>query len=296
MKILITGAGGFLGRVLTQQLITCGHEVNEFSGDIVEEKNVANNFLFNPDYVVHLAGLSNLSECEKDQASCHQINVQGTINLVHAVNSLSRPCGLLFASTAHVYDLSLDRRLILSENSRVSPTSFYGHSKLEAEKFIIQNIKANHRYAVLRFFNHTHKTQSPSFFLPSVYNQILSAAADESGIKTVQVGNVDIDRDIGALKDMVAACSAVIQSRKSYRDIYNVGSGQAKNLKDIIHVLSDKVGAKVKLIVDPARVRANEPLSISADITKFSHYFDWKPSAGVDVESFINSFLSDDYL
>ncbi|MFZ4405654.1 MAG: GDP-mannose 4,6-dehydratase, partial [Pseudobdellovibrionaceae bacterium] len=152
---------------------------------------------------------------------------------------------------------------------------------------------------VLRLFNHTHKSQGPGFFLPSLHQQILNA---EEKIKT---GNLNIVRDLGALQDLLQAFTAIVESvtfssagSRNHTTpapekflVYNICSGHGKNLSLVAEELSKQLGKKVEFEVDPSRSRPNEPFSIVGSSKKFQHDFAWVPHHAMNEVELVKSFL-----
>jgi GDP-4-dehydro-6-deoxy-D-mannose reductase len=145
---------------------------------------------------------------------------------------------------------------------------------------------------ILRLFNHSHRSQSPNFFLPHFYQQLISHPADSRA--SVPVGNVDVCRDIGSIGDLLRAFEAVLNQADTldHYEVFNVCSGQARNLRSLAVSLAQALDRDLELKFDPSRARANEPGSIRGSYSKLREHTGWIPQAQSD-QDFIHEFLKD---
>lgn len=297
MKVLVTGADGFIGSLVCRELSTLGHHTIPFKGNITNAEDLSSQIYENCGYdrILHLAGLSAVGDCEANQERAFIVNSVGTFLLVDLIRKFCPKVPLIFASSAQVYaDIGRGAGTsAISETSAVDPSAnTYARTKWIAEEYIRSRLGGpENAYTILRIFNHSHKSQRPDFFMPSIYNQIQSAKHD--GVANLVVGNIDVYRDIGAVQDLVGAIAAVILRSERSHKIYNVCSGRPKLLRAIVMGMAEAMGVRVELSVDPNRIRANEPTTIVGSCQFLQAETLWRPQFGADENSLIKSFFLD---
>ena len=89
----------------------------------------------------------------------------------------------------------------------------------------------------MRPFNHTHRSQSPAFFLPHLYHVMSQASSSE--VLPISVGNLDLERDIGSIDDLISAFVAIVENSAASElyQVFNICSGRVKNLRKLAEVL-----------------------------------------------------------
>lgn len=285
MKVLVTGAEGFIGSRIVPRLREDGHEVatpplNLFDWqslvDAVREERW--------DVVVHLAAISHVPTCQADPEAAYRTNLGGTATLVEALRKHAPSARIVFASTAQVYagpsgDEVRDG-VVFDEARRLVPQNVYARTKRAAEVVLDELAPA---HTTLRLFNHTHKSQSPDFFLPHLY------AALSRGEREIPVGNLDLVRDVGSVADLVDAFSIAV--RMPLSGVFNVASGHGKHLRRVAETLAERLGVEARFVTDASRVRADEPVSIVGSHAKFSAATGWSPSCRTE-HDLIDAFLA----
>ncbi len=301
MKILLTGADGFIGSKLSLTLKKKNHILFDFKGEI-RNPNEIQSFVkqhqSEAEAIIHLAGIGHPPACEKDPKAAHEINVTGTENLLRALKDLPQPLPILFPSTAQVYAFSNDpdnltKKPVLTENHPVDPKNVYAQTKWDAEQLFHQkDLLGKNSAIILRIFNHTHKSQSADFFLPGIYQQLLKIKTSHN--KEITTGNTDLYRDIGAIQDLMAALTVITEKSSDFKgvEIFNICSGTAKNLKTLVLNLARKLDVQPHLKTDPSRVRKNEPIWVCGSFKKTQKQFDWAPRYQTE-EELIEAFLQE---
>jgi nucleoside-diphosphate-sugar epimerase len=293
--ILITGAAGFVGSKLLATLRARGRDAEPALLDLADAASVEAAVAARPwDAVVHLAGESHVGKCEADPAKAYRINLGGTCLLLDAVHAHCPRAHFMFASSAQLYAAPAPGvDAVIDETWPVAPRNVYSKTKWRSE-LAIQDLAAREglRATVLRFFNHTHRAQSPDFFLPAVYAELVKAPRGEAA--EVRVGNLDVWRDIGALSDLVEALICVLDRppAEAGARVFNVCSGRAKHLRSLADSLAARLGVRAKFTVDPARVRAGEAASVCGSHGRLTAATGWAPRFRTDAE-LIDSFLAD---
>lgn len=266
-RILITGASGFTGRHLARRLLAEGHQVHGVervdhddaggltmhradlsqAGDlrrVVEE--------LRPEKVVHLAAIANVAH--GDVSEMYLTNIVGTRNLFQAlVDSAINPSAVLFASSANVYGNQRDGAL--SEADTPQPANDYGVSKIAGEQ--LARIYADRLpIIVTRPFNYTGVGQSTNFLIPKLVDHA------RRGDRNLTLGNLDIARDFSDVRGVVDAYARLIDAPTAIGGTFNICSGKAVALRDVVAAIEEAASIKFDVTVDPSLVRANEVLSL----------------------------------
>jgi GDP-4-dehydro-6-deoxy-D-mannose reductase len=270
MRVLVTGAAGFVGRHLVRALARRGDEV--FAGALegaplpgADAELAAARWLpmdvtdtpsltaavarARPDAVVHLAAQSSVGASFGDALGTWEANATGTLRLLHAVGPATR---VLFVSSAEVYGPVPPAEQPIREDRPLRPTNPYAASKAAAEMAAVHAALGGVADAVIaRSFNHTGPGQDERFVLPAFARQ-LAAAADGDGV--LRVGNLEVRRDFLDVRDVVRAYLLLLD-RGARGEAYNVASGQAVSLREVLDEMIALRGVPVRVEVDPARVR-----------------------------------------
>lgn len=288
MNIGITGARGFIGSALISTLQK-SYQFNPIHSDLFSNETAIKESLKDNSAFIHLAAISTVGECEKNLGDAFKINVGQACAMAELFFRQNPHGHFIFTSTGQVYD-ELEP-LPHTELTKIKPKNIYAETKVCAE-LALSKIAALHngRLTILRMYNHTHMTQNTKLVLPSILKQLNESTSTEVKLK---VGNIDVDRDFSALQDLVNAFALLIADQSSQKsvEVFNLCSGKAKNLAQLIISLANRLGKKVFFEVDPALVRPNEPKVIVGDSSKFQNLFHWQ-SRSNSIEDFLDLFLS----
>lgn len=288
MKIVVSGAHGFIGSNLIKMLGD-KYDFVELERDDFYNEELVRSLFKDADVFVHLAGISSISECEKDLEKAFQVNVGLAGYLVELFYRI-RPKGrVIFSSTGQVYDESAPAPY--TEESAVAPSNAYSMTKLAAENVLRVIAETHHaNLTILRLFNTSHKSQNVRFFLPSVYQQLEQSPEKKV---TVNVGNIDIERDFSSIQDVIYSFDFIFQQKSSIDgvDLYNICSGTPKKLRDMIIALSRYLGKDVDFHHELSKLRQGES-QIHYGKSKLT---DLLPHSykSKEINDFIESFISD---
>lgn len=297
-KILITGANGFVGLHLINLLapdysiiglthagdLTNSENKTFYNGNILDE-----NFLdeiiqkHKPEIIFHLAAIATTHTNQID--AVFKINLFGTINLYKAVLKLKEKDGynpkIVFVSSAEVYGKTSSSDKI-NENSPLMPVSFYGSSKLSADKLSYQ-LSQSHKLntVILRPFNHTGPGQQKGFFVPDMASQIVELEKNPSG-KGLMVGSLNSIRDFTDVRDIVRGYKKVLEKDVAPGEVFNICSGTGRTMQSVLDILLENSTGKIIVKTDPERIRLAEITKTVGDNSKFSETFGWKPEIKIE--------------
>jgi GDP-4-dehydro-6-deoxy-D-mannose reductase len=277
MRVLVTGADGFVGRHLSRFLEERGDTVLPLTGvDVRDGRGIAEAVArAEADAIVHLAAVSSVADSQRDPAATFEVNAVGTVNVCQAAREASPRPRLLLVSSGEVYG-AIPAERPATEQSPLMPMSPYGASKVAAETVGFQFARSyGMSVVVARPFSHLGAGQAPTFSIASFARQ-LAEARQKAGRVTIRVGNLDAVRDFSHVKDVIAAYRLLLESGAS-GEAYNVGSGQGQSLRSVLDDLIDLASMDVNVQVDPARFRGADIPNLVGDSTKL-RALGWAPT------------------
>lgn len=291
MKVLVTGATGFVGRWLVGELEAAGHETVSAPGsttlDITDRAAVAAFVAaIRPEAVAHLAGMSYGPDARNDPERAIVVNAEGTRAVLNAVGGLRDRVPVLVVSSSDVYGNPDPSDLPLRESAPLLADQPYGRSKVAQEHATFESAdELGIPIVVARAFNHTGPGQRPVFVVPALAARIV--AARDAGDPTVRAGNVDVRRDFNDVRDVVRAYRLLLEGLAGSRlpaehRIYNVASGRSVAIREVLHRLAALAGVDVTIEIDPSLVRPNDPPEILGDASRLTDDLGWRPAIGLD--------------
>lgn len=290
MRALVTGASGFVGTHLVERLRGAGHTVTAAGGphdggehlpiDLNDVENLHAAFdLAQPDVVFHLAAQAFVPRALEAPAETYQTNVTGTANLLQALREhkarSQRDVRLLFVSSAEVYGAQPQSAMPIRESCAPNPANPYAASKAAAEAVVLGEARSFGVDAVItRAFNHIGPGQNERFAVPSFAAQLAAIAA--GGEPVMFVGNLEAKRDFLDVRDVVDAYAALAE-RGTSGEIYNVCSGTAASMREILAELIRIAHVPVEVRDDPARMRPADVPVMYGDNAKLRAQTGWEP-------------------
>jgi GDP-4-dehydro-6-deoxy-D-mannose reductase len=288
MRLLVTGADGFVGKHAVREFRKRGDEVVELFGspssvspssqtvDVRDARAVSDAIAWaKPEGVLHLAGASSVARSHENPGEAFEVNAIGTVNLLDAVHRAAPKARMLVVSSGEVYG---DVDHAAKERDPTTPTSPYAASKVAAE-IAVKQFHASYGVATIiaRPFNHLGRGQAPHFVVPSFARQIQAIRA--SGKGEIRVGNLEAVRDFSHVLDVVDAYRLLLESGTP-GETYNVASGTGRSIRSLLDELIALAGVDVTPIIDPDRVRPVEIPVLVGDATKLRG-LGWKPTRTV---------------
>lgn len=234
-----------------------------------------------PDYIFHLAAQSSVGVAWKNPQLTVDVNIKGAINVMDAVRDLFyKPRILLIGSGEEYGHIRPDETPIVEDNA-LRPGNIYAATK--ACQNMVGNIYSkayDMDLMMVRAFNHVGPGQASLFVVSDFCRQV---AEIEKGIRepVIMVGNLAAKRDFTDVRDVVKAYVKLIQEGKA-GETYNVGSGNAQEIRQILEKVVAMSDMEIKVETDPNKIRPVDVPIIEADITKLNALTGWKPEIPVE--------------
>jgi GDP-4-dehydro-6-deoxy-D-mannose reductase len=292
MRVVVTGADGFVGKHLTRTLRARGDDVFEVCGphheppppgavrvDLTDPAAVRGAFEGRTfEAVVHLAGASSVARSHEHPAEAYAINAVGTVNLLAGVRASSPTARVLVVGSGEVYGAAPIGAPSV-ESDVLAPLSPYAGSKVAVE-IAAQQFHRSYglETVVARPFNHLGRGQAPHFVVPSFARQIVRVRAGTSEPR-IAIGNLSPVRDFSHVLDVIDAY-CVLLARGVPGEAYNVGSSAGRTIRSVLDELLLLAGVEAEVEVDPARLRPAEIQSLVGDTTKL-RALGWTPKRTV---------------
>lgn len=300
MKLLVTGGAGYIGSVMTAQLLAAGHEVTVFDnlakghlqavsagasfveGNLLNEERLNSVLTAGFDGVLHFAALSLVGESVQQPERYYRNNVCGTLNLLEAMRAARVP-RLVFSSTAAVY--GEPEEIPILETAVARPTNPYGGSKLAIDQLISFAVAAHGLAAVsLRYFNVAGASgplgedHHPETHLIPI---VLAVAAGQRA--EVQIYGTDYPtpdgtaiRDYIHVEDLARAHVLALDSvRSGEHRIYNLGNGMGFSVREVIETARKVTGEPINAVEAPRR--AGDPPVLVASSQRIRDELGWVP-------------------
>jgi len=265
-KVLIFGACGFVGHYLVDSFASAKYEV--FASDTLEDSkglkcsytkaditdfNQVNSLITRtaPDYIVNLAAIASVALSWKIPQKTFSVNVLGILNILESLvaNKLLSTKVLVVGSSEEY----LPKNEPLSVSDPLDSNNPYGVSKTTQEQLArIYSQKYGIPIIMVRSFNHTGVGQSDSFVIPSFCKQVAEIEKSHKPGK-IYVGNLTAVRDFSDVRDVVGCYRWLLENKDS--GVYNVGSGDAHSMREILDLVISMSSEKIEVVADPAKFR-----------------------------------------
>ena len=297
-KILITGADGFIGSHLTENLVKNGYDVTAFvyynsfnswgwiedinpkilknikivTGDIRDYQSIYN-ATKKIDCIINLAALIGIPYSYSSPDSYIQTNIIGTSNMLNASlkNNVTK---IIHTSTSEVY--GTPKKLPIEESSNLNAQSPYAATKVAADQLALSYHKSfDLPVAILRPFNTYGPRQSARAIIPTIISQLIEN-------KLVKIGNLTPTREFNYIDDTVNAFKLGIENKKIIGEIINIGNGFNVSVKELGELIAKKLNKKFKFKVEKSRIRKSqtEVENLKANNKKAKRLLKWEPKYG----------------
>lgn len=290
MRVMVTGAAGFVGGFLRRALCAAGHEcvatdmapavADVLPLDVRDAAAVqARVAACRPEACVHLAGIAFVPDAAQDAQRLEAINVTGTENLGAALARHAPRCRLLFVSTAQVYGPAAPSNAPMDEATPLQPTSAYARSKADAEARLLRlQRESDVDVVIARPGNHIGPGQSPKFVVAAFAAALRACLRGER--PDVPVGNLASTRDFSDVRDVVAAYLLLLAEGRAGM-AYNISAGAQASMGEMLERLMRLAGIQPPVVVDPARYRPTDTTPL-LDTTRLRQTTRWQPRFTLD--------------
>lgn len=296
-KILVTGADGFIGSHLTEELVRRGYsvkafvyynsfnswgwldhspyknEIEIFAGDIRDPFGVKEAMKDCP-AVLHLAALIAIPYSYHSPATYVDTNIKGTLNVVQAARELGIE-KVVHTSTSEVYGTA--KFVPITEEHPLQGQSPYSASKIGADQIAMSFYSSfDTPVAIIRPFNTYGPRQSARAVIPTIISQIAN------GKREIKLGATHPTRDFNFVMDTVDGFISILESNKSIGEVINIGSNYEISIGDTVQAIADVMGAEVQIISDQQRMRPqkSEVERLWASNEKAKQLLRWTPKYG----------------
>ena len=292
-KVLIFGIGGFVGKYLANEFLDHGYKVSGADMNMVDTLPMSVSFqkidllnfdsvqslisTDNPDIIVNLAAISSVGVSWSIPQTTMMVNVIGALNILEVARKLDKKPKILFVGSSEEYCVSDSP---INEKQALNASNPYGISKVTQEQFAkMYKEQYGLKIYCVRPFNHTGVGQRDSFVLPSWCKQV--AEIEKSGKPgVINVGNLSVRRDFSHVKDIVRAYRMIVES-DNCEEIYNVGSGSAYKLSDLLNYIISLSNQEISVNVDVSRIRLSDNPVICCDHSLITKELGWMPDYSV---------------
>jgi GDP-4-dehydro-6-deoxy-D-mannose reductase len=281
-RILVTGAGGFVGQHMMQALAEAfpttaldGAKFDVTDPTAVEVAIAA----AKPDVLVHLAAIAAIPAARNDPGRAWNVNLHGTLAVGRALMAHAPDCRMLFASSADIYGGSFHQGEPLAEDAVLAPLNTYGATKAAADLALGAMAAEGLRVIRVRAFNHTGPGQAADFVVAAFAEQVARVAA---GLQppVLRVGALEPMRDFMDVRDVCAAYVACLRRGVELPPgtILNLASGQPRRVGDVLQALLDASGIQADVQSDAGRLRSTDIAVAVGDARLAHHLLGWVPT------------------
>ncbi len=299
MNILVTGAAGFLGSHLTENLVESGHKVkalmhydsnnnwgwlekSNFKEDIefivgdIRDFDSVYSAMKGVDEVFHLAALIGIPYSYLSPLAYIKTNIEGTYNVLQSAKLLKTK-NIIITSTSETYGSA--QYVPINEKHPKVGQSPYSATKIGADSIAISFFRSfNMPVKIVRPFNIYGPRQSARAIIPTIGVQILN------GSKKIKLGNLNAKRDLTFVKDTVEGFVEISKNVIFNGDSVNIGMNQEISIEDLVNKISEILNQKIEIISDKMRLRPekSEVDRLMCDNSKLIKNTNWKPKYDLD--------------
>jgi dTDP-glucose 4,6-dehydratase len=291
-EVLVTGGCGFIGSEIVKQLSQIGANVtiidNLSSGKEKYIQGLSNVKLITADlldddaiesivkdkeYVINNAALPFIPDSYYIPKKFFDVNVNATISLALAVIKEKKAKRFVHISSSEIYGTA--RYTPMDENHQTTPQSTYAVSKLAGERVVFTMYKEHNLPAVIiRPFNSFGPNITQPYIIPEIIRQM-----EKSDV--IKLGNVNAKRDLTYVTDTARGIILSLVKEGVIGEVINIGSQRSYSIKDLVSLISEIMGKKVSIKVDPSRFRPYDVDTLICNYERATKLLGWKPEITV---------------
>ena len=309
MRVLITGAGGFVGNHLTSYLKSA-HPDAILYGTVLNAQEKASEYITSlfvadlkddtrvfdilnecqPDAIYHLAAQAFVPRSFEDPWETLENNIRSQLNIIQACLALDIRPRMLIISSAEIYGAINTTQMPMTEDTPMRPTNPYSVSKVTQDMLGLQYF-LSHQMPIMRAraLNHIVPVHNPRFVAPAFATQIAKIEAKQQEA-VIYVGNLEAQRDFTDVRDIVRAYDLIVEKGKPGQ-AYNVASGKAYSVQYLLDTLLSYSSIDIEVRVDPERLRPVDVPIIRGDNSKLHHDTGWRTT--IKFEDTLKDVLDD---
>lgn len=279
MKLLLTGANGFVGQTM-QAALPCvplpyGLDLRDAPALAAAVAEIR------PDAVIHLAAQSFVPASFENPRETFDVNFIGTLNLLSALKDSGFVGRMLFVGSGDTYGLVPTEALPVCEEQPLRPRNPYAVSKVAGEALCYQWSQTEAFEIIMaRPFNHIGPGQSTRFAIADFARQIAEIRLGRHE-PVLSVGDIDVTRDFTDVRDVVRAYILLLASGRN-GEAYNVCSGVERSVRSLLEALIVLAGIQISIQQDPARLRPAEQRRMVASYDKLRRDTGWVPENSLE--------------
>lgn len=309
MRVLITGATGFVGNHLASHLHTMRpdatlygtkffatetsneHITTTFQIDLKDYERVRDLLVdCQPDYIYHLAAQAFVPRSFEAPWETLENNIRSQLNLIQACIELGIRPRMLIISSAEIYGAVDATRMPITIDTPMRPTNPYSVSKVTQDMLGLQYY-LSHQMPIMRAraFNHIGPGQNTRFVAPAFATQIAKIEVNQQE-PFIYVGNIEAQRDFTDVRDIVRAYQLITEQGQAGQ-AYNIASGKAYSIQYLLDTLLSYSDIEIEIRVDEARLRPVDVPVILGDYSQLNQDTGWKPT--ISFEGTLKDVLDD---
>ena len=291
-EVLVTGGCGFIGSEIVKQLsmiganvtiidnLSSGKEkyvedlsnVKLITGDLLDDHTIES-VVKDKEYVINNAALPFIPDSYYIPKKFFDVNVNATISMALSAIKEKKVKRFVHISSSEIYGTA--RYTPMDENHQTTPQSTYAVSKLAGERVVFTMYKEHNLPAVIiRPFNSFGPNITQPYIIPEIITQIMKG-------DVVKLGNLNAKRDLTFVSDTARGIILSLVKEGVIGEVINIGSQRSYSIKDLVGLISDIMGKKISIEIDPSRFRPYDVDTLICNYERATKLLGWKPETTV---------------